>query len=120
MSVNKVIIVGRLGADPELRFTSEGKPVCSFSIATSEKWQGEDGQKNEKTQWHRIVCWGNLAENCDKYLSKGREAYIEGKLQSRSYEDKDGITRYVTEIIALNVMFLGSNQKNDPAEGEAA
>lgn len=119
MSINKAILVGRLGADPELRFTSEGKAVCSYSIATTEKWNDENGQKNEKTQWHRIVCWGTLAENCDKYLVKGREVYIEGKIQSREYEDKDGITKYVTEILALNVTFLGSSQKSAPDENAA-
>lgn len=119
MSVNKAILVGRLGADPELRFTSDGKPVCSFSIATSEKWIGEDGQKNEKTQWHKVICWGLLAENCDKYLVKGREVYVEGKIQNREYEDKDGITRYVIEIVALNVTFLGGAQKVETEENAA-
>lgn len=119
MSINKAILVGRLGADPELRFTSEGKAVCSFSIATTERWSDENGQKNEKTQWHRIVCWGVLAENCDRYLAKGREVYIEGRIQSREYEDKDGVTKYITEILALNVTFLGSSQKPEPDENAA-
>jgi single-strand DNA-binding protein len=120
MSVNKVILVGRLGTDPELRFTSEGKALCNFPIATTEKWSSEDGKKNEKTQWHRVVCWGQLAENCDRYLKKGREVYLEGRIQTRSYEDKDGSVKYFSEIIALSVVFLGTNNKDEPQEGDAA
>lgn len=111
MSINKVILVGRLGADPELRYTSSGSLVCNFSVATSEKWTDETGDKQEKVEWHRIVSWSNLAENCNKYLIKGREVYIEGRIQTRSYEDKDGLIKYITEVIAMKVEFLGSIEK---------
>jgi single-strand DNA-binding protein len=111
VSINKVILVGRLGADPELRYTSSGSPVCNFSVATSEKWTDETGDKQEKVEWHRIASWSKLAENCSKYLVKGREVYIEGRIQTRSYEDKDGLIKYITEVIAMKVEFLGSIEK---------
>lgn len=110
MSVNKVILIGRLGQDPELKYTPSGSPVCNFSLATSENWVDKSGQKQEKTEWHRVVVWGKLAELCGQYLSKGREAYIEGKLQTRSYDDKEGNKRYTTEVQALSVQFLGGKQ----------
>jgi len=105
--VNKVILVGRLGSDPEVRYTQDGSAVASFSIATSDEWKDkETGDKKERTEWHRIVAWRKLGEICGEYLSKGRQVYIEGKLQTRSWE-KDGITRYTTEIVASDVQFLG-------------
>ena len=107
MSVNKVIIVGRLGQDPELKYTPSGAGVCNFSVATTESWADKSGQKQERTEWHRIVVWGKLAELCNQYLSKGRQAYIEGRLQTRSWEGKDGQKRYTTEINAATVQFLG-------------
>jgi len=107
MSVNKVIIVGRLGQDPELKYTPSGAGVCNFSMATTESWSDKSGQKQERTEWHRIVVWGKLAELCNKYLSKGRQAYVEGRLQTRSWEGKDGQKRYTTEINATTVQFLG-------------
>jgi single-strand DNA-binding protein len=108
MSVNKVILLGRLGQDPELKYTPSGAAVCNFSVATSETWTDKNsGQKNEKTEWHRIVVWGKLAELCNQYLSKGRQAFIEGKLQTRSWDDKDGNKRYTTEISATTVQFIG-------------
>ena len=91
MSINKVILIGRLGATPELRFTENEKAVCNFSVATSEKWTDEAGCKHDRTEWHRIVAWNTLAENCCKYLFKGREVYIEGRIQARDYEDQEGI-----------------------------
>ncbi len=109
MSVNKVIIVGRLGQDPELKYTPSGAGVCNFSVATTESWADKSGQKQERTEWHRIVVWGKLAELCNQYLSKGRQAYIEGRLQTRSWEGKDGQKRYTTEINAATVQFLGGN-----------
>ena len=115
MSVNKVILVGRLGADPELKYTNSGKPVCNFSVATNERWIDEEGQKSEKVTWHRIICWSSLAQNCEKYLSKGREVYIEGKLQTRSYDNSDGMTVQVTEVLALNIVFLGVAGKDSEA-----
>jgi len=110
MSLNKVMIIGRLGADPEMKTLSSGNSLTTFSLATSENWKDKDGQKQEKTEWHRIVVWGKLAEICGKFLAKGREAYIEGKLQTRSWEDQQGQKRYTTEIVAANVQFLGGGQ----------
>ncbi len=107
MSVNKVIILGRLGQDPELKYTPGGAAVCNFSLATSENWTDKSGQKQERTEWHRIVVWGKLAELCNQYLSKGRQAYLEGRLQTRSWDDKDGNKRYTTEINAASVQFIG-------------
>ncbi len=112
MSVNKVMIVGRLGNDPELKTLSSGSAVCNFSVATSERWTDKEGQKQEKTEWHRIVTWGRQAELCGKYLSKGRQVFIEGKLQTRSWEDQQGQKRYTTEVVCNNVQFLGSTQQN--------
>jgi single-strand DNA-binding protein len=105
--VNKVIIVGRLGNDPELKYTQGGQAVARLSIATSENWTDKGGQKQERTEWHRVVVWGKLAELCGKYLSKGRQAYVEGRLQTRSWEDQQGQKKYSTEIVANTVQFLG-------------
>ena len=106
MSINKVILIGRLGQDPELKYTPSGAAVCNFSLATTENWADKNGQKQERTEWHRIVVWGKLAELCNQYLSKGRQAFVEGSLQTRSWE-KDGVKRYTTEINARNIQFLG-------------
>ena len=118
--MNKVILVGNLGTDPELRETS-GDSVCNFSLATNEAWTDKQGQKQERTEWHRIVVWGKQAENCAKYLEKGRQVLIEGSLQTRSWEDKDGATKYTTEIKARDVKFLssgsGGGQKRSAPEG---
>jgi single-strand DNA-binding protein len=105
--INKVILVGNLGKDPELRHTPQGMAVANFSIATSESWTDKSGQKQERTEWHRIVVWGKLAELCGKYLQKGRQVYIEGKLQTRAWDDKEGQKRYTTEVVASGVQFLG-------------
>lgn len=107
MSVNKVILVGNLGKDPELRYTPQGAAVATFSLATSEKWKGQDGQPQEKTEWHNIVAWRQLAEICGKYLEKGKQVYIEGRIQTRSYDDRDGNKRYITEIVADKMQMLG-------------
>lgn len=107
MSVNKVILLGRLGQDPELKYTPGGSPVCNFSLATTESWTDKAGAKQEKTEWHRVVVWGKLAELCNQYLSKGRQAFLEGRLQTRSWDDKDGNKRYTTEILASTVQFIG-------------
>jgi len=107
-SVNKVIIVGNLGADPDLRYTSSGSPVCELRIATNESWTDKQGQKQERTEWHRCIVWGKTGENCSKYLSKGRQVYLEGRLQTRSWDDKEGNKRYTTEIVANDVQFLSS------------
>lgn len=108
MSVNKVILVGNLGSDPELRYTQGGHAVANFNIATNERWTDKEGKTNERTEWHKIVVWGRQAENCEKYLSKGRQVFIEGRLQTRDWEDKDGNKRFTTEIVANNVQFLSS------------
>jgi single-strand DNA-binding protein len=107
MSVNKVIIVGRLGQNPEIRYTPSGAAVANFSVATSETWNDKNGQKQERTEWHRIVVWGKLAELCNQYLAKGRQCYVEGRLQTRQWQDKDGQTKYSTEIQAQTIQFLG-------------
>lgn len=116
MSVNKVILVGRLGQNPETRYTPSGAAVANFSIATTESWADKSGQKQEKTEWHRIVVWGKLAELCQQYLQKGRQVYIEGRLQTRQYQDKDNQTRYTTEIKADQVQFLGAGGAQTGAE----
>ena len=107
MSVNKAILVGNLGRDPEVRFTASGRAVANFTVATSERWSDADGNRKEHTEWHNIVVWGKQAENCGQYLSKGRQVYIEGSIRRREYDDKEGNKRYVTEIIAQTVRFLG-------------
>lgn len=106
--VNKVIIVGRLGADPEVRTVGQGGTVTRLSVATSENWVDKEGHKQERTEWHRIVVWGKLAEICGKHLSKGRQVYVEGRLQTRSWEDQQGQKKYSTEIVANTVQFLGA------------
>lgn len=106
-SVNKVILVGNLGRDPELRHTPSGAAVASFTLATNEVWTNKDGQREVKTEWHRIVAFGKLAEICSQYLTKGKQIYLEGKLQTRSWEDRDGNKRYATEIVASNMVMLG-------------
>jgi single-strand DNA-binding protein len=106
-SLNKVMLIGNLGKDPEVRYTPSGAAVCNFSIATTERWKNkESGQMEEKTEWHNIVVWGKQAENCKEYLAKGRSAYIEGSMQTRSWDDKDGNKRYTTEVVAQRVQFL--------------
>jgi len=113
MSVNKVILVGNLGKDPELRYTPSGAAVATFSLATSERYKDRDGNSQEKTEWHNIVAWRQLAEICGKYLHKGRQVYIEGRIQTRSYDDRDGNKRYITEIVADQMQMLGRG--NDEA-----
>jgi single-strand DNA-binding protein len=120
MSVNKVIVMGRLGADPELKTLSSGQSVANFNVATSENWVDRDGQKQEKTEWHRIVVWGKLAEVCRQYLSKGRQVFVEGKLQTRSWEDQQGQKRYTTEIVANNIQFIGASNDKATAGGPSA
>lgn len=110
MSVNKVILIGRLGADPEIKTVTGGQSVARLSVATSENWTGRDGQKQERTEWHRVVVWGKLAELCGKYLTKGRQVYLEGRIQTRSWEDQQGQKRYSTEVVANTVQFLGGTQ----------
>ena len=108
--VNKVILIGNLGADPELRYTSGGTPVADLRLATSRKWTDKGGQQQEDTQWHRVVVWSKQAETCKEYLSKGRQVYVEGRLQTRQWEDRDGNKRWTTEVVAENVRFLGGGR----------
>jgi single-strand DNA-binding protein len=108
MSVNKVILVGNLGRDPEVRNTQSGQSVCNLSLATTERYQGRDGQPREQTEWHNVVVWGKQAELCGQYLQKGRQVFVEGKITTREYEARDGSgKRYRTEVVAQRVQFLG-------------
>lgn len=116
MSVNRVFILGRLGQDPEVKHTPSGSAVANFSVATSEAWTDKSGQKQERTEWHRVVVWGKLAELCGQYLSKGRQVYLEGKLQTRSWDDKEGNKRYTTEVQASTVQFIGGSQQANQNE----
>lgn len=118
--VNKVTLVGNLGKDPELRFTGSGTAVCNFSLATNESYKDSDGEIVEKTEWHNIVAWARLAEICNEYLKKGSQAYFEGSLQTRSYEDKDGVTKYVTEIKIREMMMLGGKGDELPPKGSGS
>jgi single-strand DNA-binding protein len=112
--INKVILIGRLGSDPEVRYTPSGVAVANFSVATSEEWKDKDsGEKKERTEWHRIVAWRRLGEICGEYLSKGKQVYVEGRIQTRSWEDRDGNKKYTTEIIANDIQFLGSRDASD-------
>jgi single-strand DNA-binding protein len=115
-SVNKVILLGNLGSDPELRYTPSGKAVANFSLATHEQWTNKDGEKTEKTEWHRIVAWARLGEICGEYLHKGSQIYLEGRLQTRAWDDRDGNKRYTTEIIAQSMQMLGTPGKGGKAE----
>lgn len=118
MGVNRVTLVGRLGADPEVKRMPNGNAVTSFSLATTETWKGKDGEKRERVEWHRIVVWGKLAEICGEHLNKGRLVYIEGKLQTRDWEDKNGNKRKTTEIIAETIQFLGGGKRESTPEPE--
>jgi single-strand DNA-binding protein len=115
--INKVILVGNLGQDPELRYTGSGTAVCNLRLATNESYKDASGEWVERTEWHSIVAWSRLAEICNEYLTKGSQIYIEGSLQTRNYEDKDGITRYTTEIKAREMMMLGGRGDGDAFSG---
>jgi len=115
-SVNKVILVGRLGKDPEVKYTQGGTAVAKFTVATNEVWKDQSGEKQERTEWHNIVAWTKLAEICGQYLTKGSRVYIEGRIQTRSWEDKEGNKRYTTEIRADNMVMLSG--KTDEARHE--
>ncbi|HEU4333664.1 MAG TPA: single-stranded DNA-binding protein [Candidatus Eisenbacteria bacterium] len=116
--VNKVILIGNLGRDPEVRTTTTGQRVANFTLATSRQWTGQDGQRQEKTEWHSIVVWGKLAEICEKYLQKGKQVYIEGRIETRQWQDKEGQTRYKTEIICEQMTMLGrAGDRNGGGEG---
>lgn len=113
--VNKVILVGNLGKDPEVRFTGSSTAVANFNIATNEQWTDHNGQKQERTEWHRIVVWGKQAECCGEYLTKGRQVYIEGRLQTREWTDKENRKNYTTEVVATHVVFLAGGERPAPS-----
>lgn len=115
-SLNKVLLIGRLGKDPEIQHFESGAMKANFSVATSEKYSNRDGAPVESTEWHNIVIWGKLAGIAEKYLRRGKQVYIEGKLKTRSWEDRDGNKRYITEIVAYNFLMLGS-KGNERADG---
>lgn len=110
--INKVTLIGRLGADPEMKKTSTGQTVTRINVATSENWTNREGERQERTEWHRVVVWGKLAETCAQHLSKGRQVYVEGRLQTRSWETEKGDKRFSTEVVASQILFLGSGSKS--------
>ncbi|CAB4127873.1 Ssb Single-stranded DNA-binding protein [uncultured Caudovirales phage] len=117
-SVNKVIVMGNLGKDPEVRHMPNGDAVCNFSVATTESWKDKDGTKKDKTEWHNIVIYRKLAEIAGEYLKKGRPVYLEGRLQTRKWQDKEGKERYTTEIIADQMQMLGGREETAPKVAE--
>lgn len=120
--MNKIMLIGNLGSDPEIKYTSEGTPVANFNIATTERWNNQKGEKEKRTEWHRIVAWRKLAELCGEYLTKGSKVYVEGKLQTRTWEDKEGVKRWTTEIIISSMEMLdrlSKPQDNDHTEPES-
>lgn len=122
MSVNKAILIGNLGKDPELKYTPGGHAVATFSLATTDRWTGQDGQKNERTVWHNIVAWGKQAELVKEYLHKGRQVYVEGRIDNRSYDKKDGSGKgYISEVVLQNIQFLGPKGEtgSSPASADA-
>jgi single-strand DNA-binding protein len=120
MAINKAILVGNLGKDPELRYTASGQAVATFSLATTEKFKNKGGEQQERTEWHNIVAWGPLAEICGKYLVKGKQVYVEGRIQSRSYDDRDGNKRYITEIVISDMQMLGGRPGEETGGGAGA
>lgn len=117
-SVNKVILIGNLGRDPELRYTGNGTAVANFSVATTENWTNKDGEKQSRTEWHRVEAWGRLGEICGEYLAKGRQVYIEGSLQTDEWEDQEGNKRQTTKIKAWKMQMLGSRDPGRPVSDE--
>ena len=117
-SINKVTLIGHCGKQPEVRYTQSGAPVANFSLATNESWTSKTGERQDTTEWHRIVAWGKLAEICQEYVHKGSYLYIEGKIQTRSYDDRDGVKRYITEIKAMEIGLLDRKPGLESAGGE--
>ena len=115
MSVNRVLLLGNLGKDPELKTVGD-KSVCNFSLATSERWRGADGNANEKTTWHNIVAWGKQGEVIAKHFSKGKPIFIEGRIENRSYEDKDGNKKYISEVVVQNFSFVGGRSDSGSSD----
>ena len=118
-SLNKVMVIGNLGRDPEVRHTQNGTAVCNFSVAATDTYNDASGERQERTEWFNIVVFGRQGENCGRYLSKGRPCFIEGRLQTRKYQDKQGQDRYITEVVAQRVQFLGSGQGGGAGAGRA-
>ena len=118
--LNKVMIIGRLGRDPEMRYTPNGRPVTAFSVAVDRTWQTVEGERRKETEWFNVVVWGNLAEVCKQHLHKGRMVYIEGRLQTRSWDDADGQKHYRTEIVANEMILLSDRREGDEQLGETA
>lgn len=118
--MNKAIIIGNLGSDPDLKYTNSGKAVANLSVATGRKFKNRNGEEVDDTQWHRVVVWGDQGEACAEHLAKGRQVAVEGRIQTRSWEDKDGNKRYTTEIVAQNVQWLGGagSKSNAPADDD--
>ncbi|NQU30153.1 MAG: single-stranded DNA-binding protein [Anaerolineae bacterium] len=116
--LNKVMIIGHLGRDPEMRYTPSGRPVATFSVAVSRSWNSSSGERRSETEWFKIVAWGNLAEICKKYLNKGQQVYIEGRLQTRSWEDKEGQQRTSVEVVANEMTMLGD--RRDKSQDDSA
>jgi len=114
--MNKAMIIGNLGNDPELRYTQNQTPVATFSVASTERWKDSDGNKQEHTEWHRVVVWKGLAEMCNEHLSKGSKVFIEGKLRTRKWEDQDGNIRYSTEIVVRDLEMLGGRQEETASQ----
>jgi len=111
--LNKVMIIGNLGRDPEMRYTPSGRPVTTFSVATSRSWHSADGEHHEETEWFNVVAWGGLAEVCNQYLRKGKQVYVEGRLQTRRWEDAEGNKHFTTELVAKEMIMLGEGQDTD-------
>ncbi len=115
--LNKVMIIGNLGRDPEMRYTPSGKPVTSFSLASSRTWVSADGERREETEWFNVVAWGNLAEICNQHLTKGQQVYIEGRLQTRCWEDDNGQRHFRTEVVANEMIVLGNRVRDEAMQG---
>ncbi len=120
--LNKVMIIGHLGRDPEMRYTPSGRPVTTFSVATTRSWTSADGDRHEETEWFNVVAWGSLAEICNQYLHKGQQVYVEGRLQTRRWEDNEGNKHFTTELVAKEMIMLGDRREiaNDPADSSEA
>lgn len=117
--LNKVMIIGHLGRDPEMRYTPSGRPVTTFTVATSRSWNTVDGERHQETEWFNVVAWGNLAEICKQYLTKGQQVYVEGRLQTRHWEDKEGVKHSSVEIVSSEMMMLGDRRDSGNAEKNA-
>jgi single-strand DNA-binding protein len=123
--LNKLMIIGHLGRDPEMRYTPSGRPVTTFSVATSRSWHSADGERHEETEWFNVVAWGNLAEICNQYLHKGQQVYVEGRLQTRRWEDAEGNKHFTTEVVAKDMIMLGDRRdtpspSDEPVDDEEA